>query len=130
MSADEESKGQLVKKYRKALTDPGGCEYYCAMYGENMIGFLIIDKDHDENFWAIYLIEEFCGKNYGKKILGFAIKELKCEGHEKICLWVFEKNNRARKFYEKQGFNFDGTKRIVDKYGGVPLVELKYVLNL
>jgi RimJ/RimL family protein N-acetyltransferase len=127
MSANKE---QWVEKYKESLTNPGDCEYYCVINSERMIGFLIINKSMSDNFWAIYLIEEFCGKGYGKEILDFAINELKCAGHKKICLWVFEENNRARRFYEKYAFSFDGTTRVVDKYGGVPLVQLRYALNL
>ena len=123
-------KKQRLEKNRKALTDPGDCEYYCAIYGERMIGILVINKNHSENFWAIYLIEEFWGKGYGKKLLDFAVDELKSAGHKKICLWVFEENYRARRFYEKHGFSFDRTKKVVDKYGGVPLIELRYVLDI
>jgi len=123
-------KAQWVEKYRKKLTDPGDCEYYCAMHGGRMIGFLIINQTHSENFWAIYLLEEFWGKGYGTEMLAFAIDKLKCAGHEQICLWVFEENDRARRFYEKHHFVFDGIKRTVDKYGGVPLVELRYVIQM
>jgi len=125
-----DNKRQQLEKNKKALTEPGDCEYYCAIYERKMIGILVINKNHIENFWAIYLIEEFWGKGYGKEILDFAINELKCAGHKKICLWVFEDNKRARRFYEKNGFNYEGINKVVYKYGGVPLTELQYVLNL
>jgi len=120
-------KEQWIEKYRKALTDPGDCKYYCVMYSERMIGFLIIHKN-DGEIWAIYLIKEFWGKGFGKEMLDFAINELKCAGHKNISLWVFEENKRARRFYEKNNLYFDGTKREAT-YGKL-LVQLKYVLNL
>jgi len=43
-------------------------------------------------------------------------------------LWVLEGNNRARQFYEKNGFYFDGTIR--EREYGKLLVQLKYVLRL
>ena len=131
MSAEKE---QRFERYKKTLTDPGDCEYYCVMHEERMIGWLIINKSHDEDktgiceIWAIYLMEEFWGKGYGKEMLDFAINELKRVEPKEIFLWVFEENNRARRFYEKYGFGFDGTKREV-KYGK-PLVQLRYVLDL
>ncbi len=126
-------KEQRVERYRKNLTDPGECEYYCVMYSERMIGFLIINKSFNKDksgiggIWAVYLIEEFRGKGYGEEMLNFAINELKRAEQKEIFLWVFEENNRARRFYEKHSFSFDGTKREV-KYGK-PLVELRYVFN-
>ncbi len=121
------------EKYKKALATVGDSEYYCVTYAERMIGFIIIDKSHDEDksgvgeIWAIYLIEEFCGKGYGKEMLDFAIKELKRLKPKEIYLWVFEENNRARQFYEKFNFSFDGTKREVNY--GKSLVQLRYVHN-
>jgi len=126
MSAHAE---EWVDKYKKALADPGG-GYYCAMHGDKMAGFLILDWHRAENFWAIYLVAEFWGMGYGKQILDFAISELSRAGHREVRLWVFEENHRARRFYEKNGFGLDGVKRVVDKYGGVPLVELGYALRL
>lgn len=130
MSAEKE---QRYERYKKALTNPGDCEYYCVTYAERMIGFIIINKSRDADktgigeIWAIYLIEEFCGKGYGKELLDFAISELKRVEQKEIFLWVFERNNRARRFYEKYNLSFDGTKREVNY--GKPLVQLRYVLN-
>jgi ribosomal protein S18 acetylase RimI-like enzyme len=126
-------KEQRFERYKKNLADPGECEYYCVMYSERMIGFLIINKSLKEDksnigeIWAIYLIEEFRGKGYGEEVLNFAVNELTRTEPKEIFLWVFEENNRARHFYEKHNFSHDGTKREV-KYGK-PLVLLKYVFN-
>jgi ribosomal protein S18 acetylase RimI-like enzyme len=127
-------KEQRVERYKKNLTDPGDCKYYCVMNAERMIGFLIInisraaDQSGVGEIWAIYLVEEFRNKGYGKEMLDFAINELRLVEPKEIFLWVLEENNRARRFYEKHSFSFDGTKREV-KYGK-PLVQLRYVLNL
>ena len=126
-------KEQLVEKYIKRLTDQGNCEYYCVINDGKMIGFLIINKSHDEiNFcigeiWAIYLIKEFWDKGYGKEMLNFAINELKRVDNKEIFLWVLEENIRARKFYEKNKFSFDGTKG--EQVYGKSLVKLRYVYN-
>ena len=117
---------QLAERFRKNLTNTD-LETYCVIFENKMIGFLVIHKN-DGEIWAIYLIEEFRSKGYGKEMLDFAISELKRIGHKKISLWVFEENNRARQFYEKNGFNFDGTKRENDKYGKM-LVQLRYMLT-
>ena len=127
-------KEQRVERFKKVFIDPGDCEYYCVMNAENMIGFLTINKSRNTDssytgeIWAIYLIEEFCGKGFGKKLLDFEIQELKRVEPKEIFLWVFEDNKRARRFYEKNNFRFDGTSREV-KYGKI-LIQLRYVLNL
>jgi len=125
-----ENKDQWVRKYEKSLTNHGNCDYYCVTLDGKMIGLFTINKNCDDNFWAIYFLEEFRGKGYGRKAMDFAINKLKRAGDKKICLWVFEENIKAIRFYEKYGFSFDGTTRVVDKYGGVPLVELRYVYTV
>lgn len=116
-----------IKKFLRNLSNPN-LETYCVILKNQMIGFLAIHKT-DGEIWAIYLLEEFQCKGYGKEMLKFAISELEQIGHKEISLWVFEKNIRARCFYEKNGFNFDGTKRENDKYGKL-LVQLRYTLNI
>jgi len=127
-------KEKRVEKYKNEIENSGDRGYYCVMYGERMVGIIIINIKHNEDkssmgeIWAIYLIEEFCGKNYGKILLDFAINELKRMEQKEIILWVFEENYRARHFYEKNNFIYNGIKREVDWYGK-PLIQLQYVLD-
>ena len=128
-------KEQQVEGYRKVLSEPGDCEYYCVLLEEEMIGFYIINQSRDESqsfigeIWAVYLVEEFRGKGLGKEILAFAVDELKRVSPKEIFLWVLEDNNRARRFYEKNNFVCDGTKRETTMWGG-PLTLVKYVLGV
>ena len=122
-----EQREQRVQRFQKNLTNTD-IETYCVKFDNRMIGFLTINKK-DGEIWAIYLLEEFRSRGYGKEILDFAIDELKNIGHKNITLWVFEKNTGARRFYENNGFSFDGTKRETTNYGGV-LMQLRYLLNL
>lgn len=60
-------------------------------------------------------------------IINIIVEEeiIKGEGSKKIFLWVYEENIRARKFYKKHGFTFDGSKkhsRFSNK-----LLELRYI---
>lgn len=58
---------------------------------------------------AIYTLPECWGKCVGKRLIDSAIEGLKSQGFTKVSLWAFEGNSRARQFYTKYGFNFDGT---------------------
>jgi len=127
-------KEQLTEKHINAITTQGNCIYYCVMHDEKMAGVLVINKNRNGDtpnigeIWAIYLREEYCNKGYGKNLLDFQIGELKSSGCKKIFLWVFEENYRARRFYEKHGFEFTGETREVTKYGK-PLIQFEYELN-
>ena len=130
MSAEIE---QRTERCKQSLNDPD-YEFYCAMCADKMVGRLIIGKSRNEDkpeageIGAIYLIEEFWNKGYGKEMLNFALDRLKSMGYSKIILWVLEQNSRGRKFYEKHGFVLDGKKKEMEF--GKPLICLRYVLNL
>jgi RimJ/RimL family protein N-acetyltransferase len=125
---------QRAEKCRQALIDPGDYEFFCAVIDGKIIGRLIISKSRDEDksdageIAAIYLMKAFWGNGYGREMMDFAVNSLKRMGHSEAFLWVFEENVRARRFYEKYGFVFDGTKKEFEL--GKPLVELRYVFDL
>ena len=45
-------------------------------------------------------------------------------GERPVFLWAFKENRRARRFYEKHGFIWDGSERISEFDGAV---EVRYV---
>jgi RimJ/RimL family protein N-acetyltransferase len=122
------------KKNKKQLQEFKNVSFYNATYENKIIGLLAIHKSRDEDkpnageIGGIYLIEEFWGKGYGRKMMDFAITALKNMGCNEIILWVLEDNARARRFYEKCGFSFDGTKKEI--IIGKPLIEVRYAINL
>ena len=77
---------------------------------------------------SIYFLPEYMGKGYGQYLIDACVDELNKSGFHKIILWVLEENQRARKFYEKNGFvctdNF-----LDDNIGGKNLREIMYILN-
>jgi len=52
----------------------------------------------------IYSIQEYIGKGVGPELMKEAIREAKDRGFNCLWLGVWEKNERAIKFYEKWGF--------------------------
>lgn len=76
---------------------------------------------------AIHTKPEYWGKGVGKALMDTAISELCKLGYSKIMLWTFEANNRARHFYEKYGFVFDGTYK---ESGFQNAKEVRYRLEL
>lgn len=131
MTAEQEKR---TVRCKEALSNPGDYEFYCVMYEGRMIGKLIISKSRDEDkpdageIGAFYLIKEFWDKGYGRKMMNFAIELLGNIGYDEVFLWVLAKNSRARQFYEKCNFTFDGTKKEIQI--GEPLIEVRYVLHL
>lgn len=131
MSREIEPRTERLRKNLNELTE---YLYYYAAVENKMIGRLIIGKSRDEDkpyageIHAIYLLEEYWDKGYGRQIMSYAVDTLKRMGYREIILWVLDENKRARRFYEKFNFVFDGTKKEIEI--GQALIESRYVLDL
>ena len=63
----------------------------------------------------IICIHSLCdnwGQGYGSMMMNHIINEIKKSGYNSVLLWVFKKNTRARRFYEKHGFELTDNKQI------------------
>lgn len=70
---------------------------------------------------AIHSLPVSWGTGLGHAMLAEALKQI---GERRVFLWAFRENTRARRFYEKHGFRWDGTER-VSEFDGAP--EVRYV---
>ena len=70
---------------------------------------------------AIHSLPESWGTGLGSAMLQTALDQI---GERFVFLWAFQKNKRARRFYEKHGFRWDGAERISEFDGAV---EVRYV---
>ena len=50
-------------------------------------------------------------------------------GCKRVYLWTFEENTKARAFYEKLGYKFDGTRKVIGAHGWVGVRYLKEISN-
>ena len=105
--------------------------YYLFKINGKSAGFASIYKSHEENvpadlgeIYAIYFHPDFWGTAITQYGLDFCIDRLKAMGFTRIAIWVLEGNLRARKFYEKNGFSFDGNATEINL--GKLLRELRY----
>ena len=69
---------------------------------------------------ALHSLPESWGTGLGHAMLAEALSRI---GDRPVYLWVFQENHRARRFYEKHGFYWDGTQRISEFDGAV---EIRY----
>ena len=85
---------------------------------------LLVFSQHPEGrteIEAIHSLPETWGTGLGAAMLVFALEETNAE---KVAgLWAFEKNARARRFYEKHGFRFTGETRVSEFDGAI---EVRY----
>lgn len=57
--------------------------------------------------YAIYLEPVAVGRGHGRVLLELTLAQLAGQGFREVMLWVLEDNARARRFYERAGFDLD-----------------------
>ena len=101
-----------------------------AVEGSTIYGLATTGLCRDEdlpNFgelMAIYVDPAHVGTGVGRVLITAARERLRVVSTQ-AALWVLEGNVRARRFYERDGWEFDGTRR-TRTYGKVPVQELRY----
>ena len=94
------------------------------LIGENQ-GFICWQQTNDSiEIVAIHTLPESHGTGLGHALLQTALKKI---GEQPVFLWAFKNNIRARRFYEKHGFYFDGNERVSEFDQAL---EVKYVKNI
>jgi GNAT superfamily N-acetyltransferase len=78
--------------------------------------------------YAIYLDESVVGQGVGRRLMLHALDDLRARGYVRATLWVLEPNARARGFYERCGWQPDGTSQPIE-LGGITLQEVRYTLD-
>ena len=61
---------------------------------------------------CIHSLNENRGKGYGSMMMNHILKEIQDSEYDSVILWVFEKNTRARRFYENHGFELTDNTQI------------------
>ncbi len=76
---------------------------------------------------SLYLLPQWTGRGLGRGLLDMAVETLRTAGHRNVYLWVLEKNESARAFYERCGFVTDGGV-LTDTLGGKTVRDVRYIL--
>ena len=117
--------------FRKWI-EAGGAEIYLLEQEGNIIGFITFgtyrgnntEQNNSGEISGIYFDPDAWRKGCGTILYKHAEKMLKEQGHTTIFLWVFSRNQRARRFYEAMGFKTDGGTKMLNS--GIPLVVIRY----
>jgi len=88
-----------------------------------------VDRQGYGEIVSIYLLPEYFGLGYGTQLQQAAMGGLLQMGYPDIFLWVLEDNARARRFYERLGFQ-DGHTYLDDNIGGKALREMQYLRHI
>lgn len=101
-----------------------------------VVGFLSFgpaeDPDAGEGLgevYALYLDRSVAGTGVGRSLLSAGSRRLREAGYARAFLWVLETNERARRFYERAGWAWDGTTS-AHRYDCAELPIVRYAADL
>ncbi|WP_352399822.1 GNAT family N-acetyltransferase [Anaerotignum sp.] len=114
------STGQMTAKLIYDQQTPVGCIAYCKSRDAALANW--------GEIVSIYLLPQYLGTGLGKKLMHFALTDLKKQGFSNIYLWVLENNRRAISFYEKSGFIRTDDKIKMD-VGGKEITDIRYIYS-
>jgi ribosomal protein S18 acetylase RimI-like enzyme len=119
-----------AKRWRNRLADPpAGWSTFVVEDGQGLVvGFTSTGPSRDEpgigELYAIYVHPEAWGTGAGRALIEQAETRLGAE-YVEATLWVLEDNPRARRFYERAGWQADGARKVEVRFG-VRAAEVRY----
>ncbi|WP_237565871.1 GNAT family N-acetyltransferase [Ornithinimicrobium cerasi] len=126
---DDAARVRRQAMWSQRLTEPGGVERIrIARDAGRLVGFAVRGDavDHqghppvrEEQLFALYVLARLHGTGVGQSLIDECLRGRPAQ------LWVAKENGRARRFYEKNGFEEDGTEQIDEDLDG--LVEIRMV---
>ena len=105
---DREIEGRLSRRGEAGFVEHVGT------IDDRIVGWAIsgrptdTDAPADRELYALYTDAATHGSGLATALLDAVL------GDAPVSLWVLEDNPRARAFYEKSGFTFDGTRKMLD----------------
>lgn len=122
-------------RFRESIL-AGSEEIYIAEEAGKVVGFLVLGNGHEPDvreqncreIFAFYLVPECWRKGIGRTMWQKIELILKFQTYSQVVLWVFERNERARQFYEAMGFRADGATKVLNI--GAPLDAVRYSKNI
>jgi ribosomal protein S18 acetylase RimI-like enzyme len=97
---------------------------WVGLVDDEIAGFAAVGPSHEPDtvfkLYALYVLPSVWGTP-----LGFELARAALGDEEDVVLWVLEKNERARRFYERLGFRADGLTKS-ETADGVTVNELRY----
>jgi ribosomal protein S18 acetylase RimI-like enzyme len=109
---------------------------WVAELSRRMVGFVATGApqqpgyaDDTAEVYAIYQLQEAAKTGVARRMLVRALDDLQARGFRRAILWVLETNGRARGFYERAGWCFDGGAR-TEAVGRFVLHEVRYHIDL
>jgi ribosomal protein S18 acetylase RimI-like enzyme len=123
-----------LEQVKKELSDPKDF-FYVLEIDKISVGYMRLKEDYTAfatmQQWKalelkrLYILEQYQGKGIAQQLMNFALDFAQKNTYEVVWLGVWEHNYRARRFYEKMGFENTGFKHEFP-IGNTPQTDLWY----
>jgi len=97
------------ERWAEALEDPAA-SVRVAERADEPVGVVLVRPDWLE---GLYVVPEWWGKGVADELHDAGLEIVRDLGSAQIHLWVLEENARARRFYERRGWQENGRTRVV-----------------
>ena len=131
-ASDDEWIARRTDVWRTLLAADQPGQGFVAERGARAIGFVTVGPADEPalpattgQLFALYLEPDAVGTGVGRALHDHALAALRAAGFGDAVLWVLDENARARRFYERAGWSFDGTRNDSVR-DGKPRHELRY----
>lgn len=87
----------------------GNGEIFLARLGQEAVGFVCVEIGPEREWGAfvdnLHMLPRLRGRRIGALLLARAAEWARAHGESQLYLWVFEANQQARRFYEREGWH-------------------------
>jgi ribosomal protein S18 acetylase RimI-like enzyme len=118
--------------WQTTIAKAGPAKLAVAELDGRLAGFCLFGPTRDDapsdiaEIYAVNVHPEFWRQGAGQSLCEHAVREAAAREHSAVTLWVLKENDRARRFYERLGFAFDGTEKTDTKLIGSALHDMRY----
>jgi GNAT superfamily N-acetyltransferase len=101
---------ERLAAFRRTLGSelPDGAGAWVAEAGDEIVG---VATRTGPELRALYVVPEAWGTGAAQALTEVALAAVRADGHEEAVLWVVDENVRARRFYEREGWEPNGLTR-------------------
>ena len=123
---------ERIEMWEKAIARRGPAKLAVVDLDDRLAGFCLFGPTRDEapsdiaEIYAVNVRPEFWRQGAGQLLCEHAAREAAAREYKAMTLWVMTGNDRARRFYERLGYEADGAKRTNTRLIGTPFDEMRY----
>ena len=118
-----------IQQYRKRIKDTKRSALVVASSGAEVIGMGVAEPCDDMalnagvgEVRALYVLPAWQGRSVGRELLAGLTDAMRARGYRAAVLWTLRDRPPTRRFYEANGWAFDGGEATHDWHGQVHLV--------